>query len=199
MDFEELQRSWQQQAIDIPDVKPEEVEHLMSKWDRQQRKLKRNNIIVTISFALVFADFGYVYYKFHSERPGFYGGSILMMALCMLVYLWVIWRGVAYDRYDASSASNVYIDKYLEKLYWQRKTITHFTWIYGATLWLAFMFYCYSLESKASMAFKIWAPLIITIYIAGMMLLVRLTKGKKKLKAIDELIKEMEDIKSKLE
>lgn len=199
MDFEELQRSWQQQPVEIPDVKADQVDALMGKWDKEQRKLKRNNIIVTILFSLVFVDFGAVYFKFREGKSILFGGSILMLALCMLVFLWVLWRGVAYDKYDPAAASNVYIEKYLQKLRWRRRTITHYIWVYATMLWIGFMFYSYSLNYDPGSKLKIWMPICVTIYIFGMVTLVRFTKKKKQLKVIDELIADIEAMKKKMD
>lgn len=199
MDFDELQKSWKTQQVDIPEIKPEAVDELMGKWTQQQKKLKRRNILSSVAFFLVFINLGWVYTTLREGRSIFFGGSILMMALLMVIYIWVMWKGVTYDKYDPAAASNVYIDKYLQKLYWQRKTVTRYTWVYAWLIWLAFMFYCYDITTGGAMLWRILIPVIITIYIFGMLLITRYTAKKKQLKKIDELIEEMEEIKGKME
>ncbi len=198
MDFEELQKSWQQQ-VKVPELEPGKIDLLMDKWTKQQRKLKRNNIFVSIAFLFVFIDLAWVYLSFRAKYGVLFGGSIAAMALFMLVYLWIMWKGVVYDKYDPALASNIYVDKYLQKLRWQRITITTYSWIYAVLLWLAFMFYCYELTRSASLALKIGAPAVITVYIFGMFILVRFTKKKKQLRIIDELIGEMVTLKDKMD
>ena len=195
MDFEELQQSWKKQSLDIPELSPQRLDELMGRWNKQQRKLKRNNILVTVSFFLVFIDFGWVYYSFHNTRTVFFGGSLLAMACFMLVYLGVIWKGVSYDNYDPAAASNIYISKYLDKLNWQRKTITLYSWIHAVLLWGAFMFYCYDITRNMMLRDRVLIDIGITVYIFGMHLLFRFTKKKRQLKVIDELIDEMTRIK----
>lgn len=195
MDFEELQQSWKKQSLDIPELSPERLDELMDKWTKQQRKLKRNNIFVTIAFCLVFVDLGWVYFSFRQGHTAFFGGSLLSMACFMLVYLGVIWKGVSYDSYDPASASNIYISRYLDKLYWQRKTITVYSWVHAFLLWGAFMFYSYDIARNSSARTRILIPAVITAYIFGMHILFRFTKKKKQLRIIDELIAEMKKIK----
>jgi hypothetical protein len=183
----------------VPELEPDRIDALMDKWTKRQRKLKRNNILVSLAFIAVFADLAWVYISFRAGHTALFGGSILAMGLCMLMYLWVMWRGVSYETYDPAAASNIYIDKYLQKLFWQRTTITTYSWIYAMLLWLAFMFYSYELTRNASLTMKITIPAAVTVYIFGMFTLFRFTKKKKQLKIIDELINEMIAIKDKME
>lgn len=198
MDFEELQKSWQQQ-VQVPELEPDRIDTLMDKWTKRQRKLRRNNLLVTLAFIAVFADLAWVYISFRAGHTALFGGSILAMAVCMLVYLWVMWRGTSYDKYDPATASNLYIDKYLEKLVWQRTTITTYSWIYATLLWIAFMFYSYELTRHSSLTMKIAIPAVVSVYIFGMFTIFRYTKKRKQLKIIDELIAEMIALKDKMD
>lgn len=198
MDFEELQKSWQQQ-VKVPELEPDRIDTLMDKWTKRQRKLRRNNLLVSLAFIAVFADLAWVYISFRAGHTALFGGSILAMALCMIVYLWVMWRGTSYDKYDPATASNLYIDKYLEKLFWQRTTITTYSWIYATLLWIAFMFYSYELTRHSSLTMKIAIPAVVSVYIFGMFTIFRYTKKRKQLKIIDELIAEMIALKDKMD
>lgn len=199
MDFDELQKSWKAQRVDIPELKPEMINVLASKWSKQQRKLKRVNIFVSIAFLLVFVDLGWVYYSFHKGHTIFFGGSIFMMFVMMCIYLAMLWRGLSFDKFTADTASNIYLDKYIRKLRWQRMLITRYSWIYAFMLWLLFMFYCYDVTMKGSLQMKLIIPAVISIYIWGMQLLMRFTKKKKQLKNIDDLIAEMTEMKQRME
>ena len=199
MDFDELQKSWKAQPVDIPELKPEIIDELASKWAKQQKKLKRVNIFVSIAFLFVFIDLGWVYYSFHEGHTIYFGGSIFMMFFMMCIYLAMLWRGLSFDKFTADTASNIYLDKYIGKLRWQRMLITRYSWIYAFLLWLLFMFYCYDVTMKGSLQMRLIIPAVITVYIWGMQLIMRYTKKKKQLKNIDELIAEMEEVKRRMD
>lgn len=199
MDFDELQKSWKAQPVEIPELKPEMIDELASKWAKQQSKLKRVNIFVSVAFLLVFVDLAWVYFSFHKGHTIFFGGSIFMMFLMMCIYLVMLWRGLSLDKFTTDTASNIYLDKYIRKLRWQRMLITRYSWIYAFLLWLLFMFYCYDITLNATLQMKLIIPSVITVYIFGMQLIMRFTKKKKQLKNIDDLIAEMTDMKRKME
>jgi hypothetical protein len=198
MDFEELQQSWRKQPLDIKEDHTVIKERITNEWSRQQRQVTRRNVFTTVAFTGVLITISWVYVSFHAGHTAMFGASLLFMAALMLVYLWTLWRGVAYQHIDHTLASTVYIDNNLKKLYWRRKTITTYTWIYSVLLWLAFMFYVYDVTYPGSMLLRISAPLIITAYIFGMQFAVTKKAQKKQLKKIDALIADMQQLKENI-
>ena len=194
MDFDELQKNWQAQPVNIPEADPARLEALAQKWHKQQRGVRRSNILSTIGFLAVIINFCWVYWSFHAGRSLLFGGSLLMMVAVMLVFMWVMWKGVSYNKEDMSLTSASYIDQYLQRLYWRRKTITTYKWIYAFLLWLALMLYFVDVLKGGSTLLIVGAVSGTTVYIAGVMLLT-IRKSKKKLVEIDELISELQELK----
>jgi len=198
MNFEELQANWRSQPLSIPQQKTGAKDNLIRQWHKQQRNVLWANIGTTAAFLGVFIVLGWVFISFHKGRTLFFSGSLLFMLLLLSVYLWVIWKGVANKKNDPALSSKVYIDDYLSKLFWRRRTITTYTWIYSILLWLAFMFYCLDITRGGSLLLQVSAPVSITLYIFGMQLLMRYTKQKKQLAKLDQLIADMQELKMKL-
>ncbi len=199
MDFDELQKNWRSQPVAKQEDMQTDKEQLESHWKKQQRGVLRSNIGVTISFAFVFVVFAWVYTSFHEGRSIFFTGSIVFISVLMLVYLWILWKGIANKRNDPTVSSKDYIDHSIKKLYWRRKTITTYAWIYSILLWLALMFYLLDVTSTGSMQFKVGAIAVTTIYIFGARIIIMKTKEKRQLKTLDELIAEMQLLKKKME
>jgi len=199
MNFEELQKNWRSQPIDMPEDIPALNDKFARQWQKQQRELMWSNIGVTLGFMGAFIVFGWVYISYHNGRSIFFGGSILFMYALLSVYLWIIWKGMVYKKNDPTLPGKEYLEHLLKKLYWRRKTITTFNWVYSVLLWLALMFYGIDVTSGGSILFKTVYFTATTIYIFGMMILMKYTKQKKQLKKTDQLISDLQELKYKIE
>jgi len=199
MDFDELQKNWQAQPIKMPENWQSINAGLTDQWQKQQRSVLLSNIFTTLGFIAAIINFGWVYKSFHQGHSLFFGGSLLFMSVLLLVYLWVLWKGYALKKNDPTLNSKEYIYQSLKKLHWRRKTITHFGWFYSVLLWAALMLYMQDVTTGGSLAFRIGAPLITTVYIFGIMIVMRKTKQKKQLNKIDLLITDLQVLLEKME
>ena len=199
MDFDELQKNWQAQPINMPENWQSINAGLTEQWHKQQRSVLRSNLFTTIGFAGAVINFVWVYITFHKGHTVFFGGSLLFMSVLLVVYLGVLWQGYALKKNDPTVSSMVYINQSIKKLVWRRKTITHFGWIYAILLWAALMLYMQEVTTGGSLAFRIGAPLVTTVYIFGIMIIMRKTKQKKQLKKIDSLITDLQVLREKME
>ncbi len=186
--FEELQESWRSQPVAAAEDTALMQRRFTEKWKKQQRRVLWSNIGVTAAFAGVIVNFVWVYVSFHAGRSLFFSGSLLFMVLLLLVYLWVMWKGISLKKNDPDVPGNEYIVHCLQVLYWRRKTITVYSWIYCILLWLALMCYFYDVLKGASLQLQVGATAATTAYIFGVQLLTRFTSKKKQLKKLDELI-----------
>jgi hypothetical protein len=198
MDFEELQKSWQSQPLTSPGEITAVQESVAGKWRKQQRGVLWSNIFTTIGFIAVFVVFGKIHIAFHAGRTILFDGSLVAMSLVMFVYLWVIWKGVALKKADFSAPVNNYLDHYLKTLHWRKKLITTYSWIYGVLLWTALMLYMLDVTHGGSVLFQAAAMGGTTAYIFGVLTITRYTSGRKKLRKIDELMLELEQLKGKM-
>ena len=199
MDFDELKKSWQSQNVDIPEGPSAGNAKLMSEWQKQQRGVLWSNIGTTAGFVGVLIVFGWVYKSFHEGRSIFFTGSLVFISVLLLVYLWVIWKGIANKKNDPTLSSKEFIEHSIEKLKWRRKTITTYTTAYSILLWAALMLYLLDVTRGSRLVWQIVEAACTTLYIFGMRFFVVKNKQKKQLLQIDQLISDMKLLKSKLE
>jgi len=198
MNFEQMQESWLSQKLPAPDITSMQAK-AQTQWNRQHRGALLRATGVTISFAAVISFLIWIYICLHAGRSLFFGGSLLFMSILMIVYAIVLWKGLAYKDLDFSDASNQYINHYIKKLLWRRKTITTFSWQYAVLLWLAFMCYCFDITRGGSMALRIGAPLCTTLYIVAVQLIVKHTRQRKQVIQVDQLIETLKQIQANMQ
>lgn len=187
MDFNELQKSWREQQLNVPEQSPAAKEQLLGRWRRQQRTVLLSNIGVTAGFAVALGTVAWVFLSWHRSHGWLFSGSLLCMSLLLLVYLWVIWRGAVFHRPDFSLPVSTYASRYVAALRWRRKTITTFVRLYMLLLWLSLMFYFISVLEGTSMVMRIAAPVATTAYMFIIIYAVR-KKKRRQLAEIDSLI-----------
>lgn len=192
MNFDDLQKSWKDQPLNVPDDDGAAREQLMQKWNKQQRTVLWSNIATTGGFAAVLCVLGWIYASFHEGRSILFGGSIATMTLLLLVFLWVLWKGTVLKKMDLSLPGNEYLARYTAALRWRRRTITHYTWVYMILLWLALMLYMLDVLAEASLAVRIGGPLATTAYLIVVKLATR-KKQRKNLREIDELLNDLSE------
>ena len=194
MNFEDLQKNWQSQPVNIPADTVELKQQLQTKWQKHQRKVLLRNVFVTVSFAMVFVVIGWVYIAFNHQYSWPFAVSIGTIYILLLVFLWVSWRGYAFKKEYLDMASTVYIDYQLQKLKWQRKIITTYTLIYSVLLWLALMMYTIEVTKHGSATFRFTALGVTTAYVLGVTLWSRFSRQKKQLAKLDEMMVELENL-----
>ena len=197
MNFEDMQRNWQSQPVDQPDEKQGLNKKLLSQWQQQQQQVKQTNILATAGFVGVFVVAGSIWLSFHAARSVFFTGSIFFVSALMLVYLWVIWKGVANKKSDTTVSTMEYIDQSIQKLFWRRKTLTTYKWTYSILLWIGMMLYLLD-TTNGNLSSGIGIPIATTAYIFGMRLYLRNTKEKKQIVELDQLINDMQLLKTNI-
>ena len=195
MNFDDIQKSWKDQPVREPVNVAQLKSDVKTRWEKQQRRLKLTNIGVTLAFAGTIAIMASVYVSFHEGHTIFFGGSIFAMWALMVVYLGVMWRGLAYKKDAMEVSSTEYLDYQIKKLAWQRKVIAKYSQVYAVILWLCLMLYMWDVTTGGSLWYKIGAPLITSAYIFGMLVYVNMTKRRKQIKKIDELVADLEELK----
>lgn len=188
MNFEEIQQSWKSVNPGAGVHRPPETESLLNQIKKQQKAVIRSNVAVTIAFVVTFSVFASLFLAFHAQRGLLFSGSIFFMTVLMMVYLFVMWKGVAFKKMDFTVTAPEFLSHYQKKLVWRKRLITTYTWIYGVLLWLAVMAYMLDVTDGAGPMMRIGAPLITTVYIVAVLFITRFTKGKKQLIKLNELL-----------
>lgn len=188
MNFEELQQGWKQQPVNRQEDITAITERIASQAAAQKKKILRGNVRTTFGFAVALYVFGRVFLQHYKEADWFFGGSIFFMSLLLLVYLWVIWKGMPYRKLNTGTDNEAYIAHYVAKLEWQRKVIMHYRKFYAVLLWAALMVYLTDVTAPLSLPYRILAPVATTTYIVGVMALTWRFQQKKQLQEIDGLL-----------
>jgi len=198
MNFEDLQNSWQGQRIKEPADADQFKMAMETKWSRHQRKLLRSNIFLTLCFALTMPGITLVYLTYQDDFGWAFKLSIIFINILMVVFLLVYWRSYGFKKENLEHPSTSYISYQLKKLKWQRKTVTTYSQVYAVLLWINVMCYSWEVTSKAPPMFRYTALAVFTIYIFGINIWQRLTKQKRRIKDIDEIISELNHLKKEL-
>lgn len=195
MNFEDLQKSWQGQPVNVITDTSKLKSSLQTRWEKYQRKLFKQKIYGSILLLVTLAWLGWVYLAFHGQFRWPFTVSIVAMYALILVYILVSWKSYAFKKENLESSSTGYISYQLDKLKWQRKTVTLYTWIYLLLLWLSLVMYISEVAAKGTVLFQCIAVLVVTTYILGVHLWYRYKKQKT---VLDEMITDLQQIRQEL-
>jgi hypothetical protein len=196
MNFEDLQKSWQGQPINVNTDQLKSS--LQTKWQKYQRKMFTRILISNILLAVTLIILGWVYLSFYEQFGWPFKVSIAAMYAIILIVIFLYWKGYAFRKENMEASSSGYISYQLDKLSLQRRLVTRYNWIYLALLWLALMMYLWEVTGNGSSVFRWTAILSTSAYILGVCLWYGLKKQKKQLIEIDEIISDLQQIKKQL-
>lgn len=190
--FEDLQKNWLSQPVSSSVQQEALTSALPDKWQRNQRKLFWSNICMSIGFLMALMVIGWVYFTFRDKYDWPFKLSIAALYCSMIIFLFVSWRSYAFKKENRSESSIDFIRHQLQKIQWQRKTLTVYVWIYNTILWFALSMYIMEITKGASFLFTFTAMAVTTLYIFGITLWIRNYKQKKQLIEIDAIKSELE-------
>jgi hypothetical protein len=197
MEFEDIQKSWQTQRIE---VRPHHtvLEANKNRWERNQQKLLKSNVWMSLGFVVAMVAIGWVYFAFYEQYGLPFKVSIGCMYMLMIIFLVVSWRSYNFGKGNMDDSSQEYIQQQIKKLSWQKNVIKRYTVIYVILLWLALLMYIWEITITATPTFRFTAFGLTTLYLFGITMWNRVKKQKKQLAEINLLISSLEDIKGSL-
>lgn len=198
MEFEDIQKSWQAQRVRVH-PNPKLFEAQKNRWERNQQKLLKSNIKMSLSFIAAMVVIGWVYFTFHEQYGMPFKGSIACMYMLMLLFLVVNWRSYSFRKGNLEDNSQEYIQQQIKRLSWQKNVLKRYTLIYVVLLWMALIMYIWEITETASPTFRFTAFGITTLYLSGITLWNKVKKHKKQLEEINLLISGLENIKGNLD
>lgn len=197
MEFEDIQKSWNQQTVEpVPDIEMLNVQQ--HNWKKNQKKLKRSNVIMSIGFLFAMVGIAWVYISYKDEFGLAFKLSIATVYFLMIAFLFVSWKSYAFRQVNTDHNSQDYIGQQIEKLIWQKAVITKYTWIYTILLWMAMLLYIWEITKAATPTFRYTAIAITSFYIFGITIWNRVRKKQRQLDEINGLIKDLELMRSGL-
>ena len=197
-DFEDIKNSWQSQPIEAT----ANQKLLLTKqynWERNQKKLLKTNLFMSIGFVVAMVGIGWVYITFKDQYGLPFRISIVAVYSLMIVFSVISWRSYQFKRRNNNESSQAYIQQQLKSLMWQKDVMTKFVWIYNFLLWLAMVLYIWEITAKGTPTLRYTALGITTLYIFGITLWSNFYKKKKHLKEINELIEDFKTLKEGFE
>lgn len=193
MDFDDIQKSWQAQPVQV-NMDNKILNAQKDRWQKNQQKLFKANICMSLGFLAAMIVIGWVYFSFKAEYGLPFKISIATVYTLMIVFLVISWRSYSFKKRNIDDSSQEYIQQQVKMLKWQKDVITKYTWFYIVLLWLAMVMYICEITMKATPTFRYTALAITTLYIFGITLWNRLRKQKRQLLEINELITDLESI-----
>lgn len=195
--FEELQNSWLSQSVE-KNTKDNIVHIVQCKLDKNQRKLRRYNLCMSIGFVLAGSVIAWVYFTYQQQYNWPFDVSLGSTFSLMIVFAVLSWKSYDFRKDQRDIAGIDYLNNQIEKLKWQKKMLTNYVWVYTVLLWLAMVGYIVEITKRGSLLFTFTALIITTLYIAGISLWNRFYKQKKQLETIDELLKSFEQMRDEI-
>lgn len=195
--FEELQHSWLSQSVEkntTDNITP----ILQDKLEKHQRKLRRSNLFMSAGFVLAGSVIAWVYLTYHQQYRWPFDVSIGSVFCLMIVFAVLSWKSYGFRKDQRDVAGIDYLDNQIGKLKWQKKMLTSYVWVYTILLWVAMVGYIIEITKRGSLLFTFTALAITTVYIAGVSIWSRFYKQKKQLNAIDELLKNFEQMRNEI-
>ena len=197
MEFEDIQKSWQAQSVQVK-ADNKTLNAQTSKWEKNQQRLLRSNICMSLGFVAAMIGIGWVYFSYHEEFGMPFKISIAFIYILMIVFSVVSWRSYSFNKNKMHDSSQQYIEQLIGKLKWQKAVITKYTFVYVVILWMALMLYIWEITKPGSPTFKFFAYGITTLYIVGITAWTHFRKKKKQLVEIESIIADLEAMKSSL-
>lgn len=193
MDFDDIQKSWQAQPVQV-NMDNKILNAQKDRWQKNQQKLFKANICMSLGFLVAMIVIGWVYFSFKAEYGLPFKISIATVYTLMIVFWGISWRSYSFKKRNIDDSSQEYIQQQVKMLKWQKDVITKYTWFYIVLLWLAMVMYIWEITIKATPTFRYTAFAITTLYIFGITLWNRLRKQKRQLLEINEIITDLESI-----
>jgi len=197
MEFEDIQKSWHQQAVQ-PSPDTEMLNLQQNNWQKNQQKLKRANVGMSLGFLAAMVGIGWVYISFKDEYGMAFKLSIAVVYFLMIAFLFVSWRSYSFKQINTVSNNQDYIEQQIKKLMWQKDVIIKYTWIYTVLLWMAMMLYIWEITMEATPTFRYTAMAITSLYIFGITFWNRVKKKQRQLDEINVLINDLGEMRSGL-
>ncbi len=182
--FEKVKKEWDSQQlkpeIDLDSIHRETKNELF----KHQQKLIFTNLVVSVSFAIVFIALGWLWYCFPNRTLYFYIG-LASMGLLLLVTLVGFWSGAHYKKEDSYKSTNKYLKDRIKKLSIRKFMIQKFFPIYLVLLLFCLFMYYADILANASVGYIFAAYSGTTLYF----IVVYIASRKMRLRKLDEIEK----------
>lgn len=195
-DFNDMVNDWKSVATDNTERK-EVSDSLFGKLKKLQQKIIFGNLLMSISFAVVFAVFIWLWNEnpLKERSDNFYVGLTFMFILltttiAMMWYRVLFWR----TPNDISENMKAFATKMLKKLLYFKWITNFFMPVYLLLLAVGMTIYYQDVLYEASLQFKMIAYGLTYVWLFVVGFFIVRKKQKKNSKEIDPIIKSLEEI-----
>lgn len=195
-DFNDIVNDWK--SVSSGEIKSKDVsDSLFTKLKKLQRKIVFGNLLMSISFAAVFAVFIWLWNEnpLKERSDNFYLGLTFMFIL-LTVTLAMMWYRVLFWRTpnDISENMKVFAMKMLKKLRYFKWITNFFMPTYLVLLAIGMSIYYQDVLHEASLKFKLIAYGLTYVWLLIVGFIIVRKKQKKNNKDVDPIIKNLEEI-----
>jgi hypothetical protein len=195
-DFNDLQNDWK--SVSSSELKSKTTsDSLFGKLKKLQRKIIFGNLMMSISFAIVFIVFGWLWNEnpLKGRSDNFYLGLTFMFIL-LSVTLAMMWYRVLFWRTpnDISENMKSFATKMLKKLRYFKWITSFFMPVYLMLLAVGMTIYFQDVLREASLQFKLIAYGLTYAWLLIVGFVIVRKKRKKSNKDVDPIIENLEEV-----
>ncbi|SFS97252.1 hypothetical protein [Mucilaginibacter polytrichastri] len=156
-----------------------------------QQMLLWSNLSAIWGYLLLSGIIVRIYRGLNGTHAVFLIGTLGLVCLLLVIYLFVVWKSIAYQQNTRHRASKEYLNYQINKLVGQRKLIAAYLITNVLLLTVASLFFGIDLNRGITTLFKIAAPVSIITYGLGLYFISNFTRQKRKL---DDLNKQIDHV-----
>lgn len=195
-DFNDIVNDWK--SVSSGEIKSKDTSNsLFARLKKLQRKIVFGNLLMSVSFAAVFAVFIWLWNEnpLKERSDNFYLGLTFMFIL-LTVTLAMMWYRVLFWRTpnDISENMKVFAMKMLKKLRYFKWITNFFMPVYLVLLAIGMTIYFQDVLHEASLKFKLTAYGLTYVWLLIVGFIIVRKKQKKNNKDVDPIIKNLEEI-----
>jgi hypothetical protein len=192
MIFKNLNKSF----LALMDAEEHDVEDIKEEIKKQDGKIQQMLLWSNISAVWSYLILVLVIVRFYGSLLGKHSillfGSLFIMYILLAIYMYVVWKGTAYQKIYVKKKSEAYLEHHMKKLSGQCKIISVYLIIYAVLLIISSAFFYMDINNGITLLFKITAPLNLITYIAGIYFIIAFTVQKRKLDILNKQFDKIE-------
>jgi hypothetical protein len=176
-----------------------EVEDIKGEIKKQDVKIQQMLLWSNISAGWSYLILVLVVVRFYgsslSKPSVLLFGSLFVMYILLAIYMYVVWKGTAYQKVYLKKKSEAYLEHHMKKLSGQCKIISVYLIIYAVLLIVSSAFFYIDINNGITQLFKITAPLNLVTYVVGIYFIITFTVQKRKLDVLNKQFDKIELLK----
>jgi cell division protein FtsL len=156
--------------------------------DKLQQMLLWSNICTLWACILLIITIAKIYGNLTGKHPVLLACSLILITALLGMFLYAVWKSIAYKNLGFKKASKTYLNYQINKLSGQRKLISGYLLVYAIILTISSVFFYRDISNGLTVLFKATAPVSVIIYALGFYFMIAFTRQKRKLELLEKQV-----------